>query len=460
MNFLNLSFISLLAFYSLVSPHHSAWAKSQPYLAVGKAKAKKTIMAFPSIKISKKESGSKSIAQAIHKVVKNDLVFMDLFKFLGPEGYIEKTEKAGLLPDKFKFSDWTTVKVQILLKTGIEVKEGKITLNAYLYDVEKGKQIISKKLIASTKDQQTLGHTLANEVVEALTGLPGIFLTKIAMACDRTGKKEVYIMNFDGSAVKQITSHRSNAFAPAWSPDGTKLAYSLYTRHHKKKESGQKITKKNMDLYEFDFKTRSIRLLSNRKGINSGAHYHPSGKSIALTMSFLGNPEIFSLDRKTRRATRLTKSWGFDVDPAWSPDGKKLAYVSSKTGKPMIFVMNADGSSKKRLTYAGRYNSTPAWSPQSQKIAFAGWLDKGFDIFTINPDGTNIQRLTKKQGSNEDPDFSPDGNFIAFSSDRTGKRNIYVMNVDGSYVKRLTYGLGNCSTPRWSNPAQATRPAP
>ena len=48
-----------------------------------------------------------------------------------------------------------------------------------------------------------------------------LVLTKIAMSCDRTGKKEIYVMDFDGSDVKQVTHHRSIAFAPAWSSDGS-----------------------------------------------------------------------------------------------------------------------------------------------------------------------------------------------------------------------------------------------
>ncbi len=424
----------------------------KPYIAVGKAKTQKTVFAFPQIKKLGTSKALDPLIKTIHEVIKNDLLFMDLFKLLDQAAYLEKSQTAGLTPDQFKYADWTTIQTQILLKTGIQLDGNRVTLETYLYDVSKGEQLLAKKFIANTDEVRTLAHSIANEIVTKLTGLPGVFLTKIVMSCDRTGKKEIYVMNIDGTDVKQITSHRSNAFAPAWSPDSKKIAYSLYVRHHRENSEGQKIVTKNMDLYEFDFATRELRLLSNREGINSGANYNPDGKSVAMTMSFLGNPEIFSLDRQSRQATRLTKSFGFDVDPAWSPKGTQMAFVSSRTGRPMVHLMDADGKNEKRLTFAGRYNASPTWSPQNNKIAFAGWLDNRFDIFTMNPDGTKIDRLTKGQGSNEDPHFSPDGNFITFSSDRTGKRNVYVMNVDGSFVKRITYGLGNCMAPKWSNP--------
>lgn len=443
-NLLVLSGLALLLFAASPSTAH-AQADASPYIAVGTAKTKKTVLAFPQM------LGERGLAKEIETTVTNDLTFMDLFKFLPPAAFVEKAG-AGITLDKFKLSDWTSIQAEFLIKSSVETQGRNLAVEVRLYDTYGAKQILGKRLIAAAGDAKTVGHTMANHIVEALTGRPGIFLTKIAASCNRTGKKEIYVMDFDGTDVKQVTHHRSIAFSPAWHPDGTKIAYSLFTRHRD--------NVKNIDLYEYDFAASTVRLLSNRKGINSGAAYSPDGRKIALTQSFLGNPEIFTLDPATNQVTRVTKSFGFDVDPTWSPDGKAMAFVSSRTGMPMVFRQNADGANAQRLTFAGRYNATPSWSPQNNKIAFAGWIDKRFDIFIMNPDGTNIERLTKDQGNNEDPSFSPDGNFITFSSNRTGSQNIYVMNVDGTFVKRLTYGLGNCVAPKWSNPPKPAPQAP
>ncbi|MGK5084038.1 hypothetical protein WDW37_12140 [Bdellovibrionota bacterium FG-1] len=432
----------LLAILSFeTSPAQAAGTSNAPYIPVGSARTKKTVIAFPDILTAEAQ---KPIGKEIVETVTNDLMFMDLFRFLPPSGFVEKPG-TGITLDQFKLSDWTSVQAEFLVKASLQAAQnGNMTVEAHLYNTFGAKEVLAKRYVALGSEAKTVGHTLANNIVEALTGLPGIFLTKIAMSCDRTGKKEIYVMNFDGTDVRQVSHHRSIAFAPGWSGDGTRLAYSLFTRHSD--------NVKNIDLYEFNFATNTIRLLSNRKGINSGAAYSPDSPRIALTMSFLGNPEIFSLEPSTKQATRLTKSFGFDVDPTWSPDGKQIAFVSSRTGRPMVFKQNLDGSNVQRLTYAGVYNASPTWSSQNNKIGFAGWLDKRFDIFIMNPDGTNIERLTKDQGNNEDPNFSPDGNFLTFSSNRTGQQNIYVMNVDGTFVKRLTYGLGNCVAPKWSQP--------
>ena len=409
----------LIVSFTLVSNLYylkNTFANDQAYIAVGKAKTRKTIVALTDFQTT---APLKAAADNILKVLKDDLLFMDSFQVSASTSGSEFFTSALITPDA----------------RGLQ-------LDFTLTNTLKNEAILKKKYSTALSDIRTLAHTLGNDIVQAITGSPGIFLTKIALVCDRTGKKEVYVMDFDGSNAKQITKHRSLTLTPAWSPDGSKIAYSAITKNRR--------NVKNHNLYEFDFKTSNIKLLSDRTGINSGAHYHPNGEQIALTMSFLGNPEIFVLNKEKKTVARLTSSAGVDVDPNWSPDGKSLSFVSNRAGQPMVYRMGSNGGDVQRLTFAGTYNATPSWSPKNNKIAFAGWIDGRFDIFIMNVDGTNIERLTKNQGNNEDPSFSPDGNFVVFSSNRAGGKRAYVMNIEGTFVKPLTFGLGDCVSPRWS----------
>src|SRR4051812_1475932 len=234
--------LTLITLFALTAP--AAQAAEAPYIPVGSAKTKKTVIAIPEIK------GDRGLAKQISDTVANDLAFMDLFRFLPASAYIEPST-AGLTLDQFKLSDWTSIGAEFLVKSAVQSDGRNITLETHLYDTFGGKQVLAKRYVATASEVKTLAHTLANNIVESLTGLPGIFLTKIATSCDRTGKKEIYVMNFDGSEAKQVTRHRSIAFAPAWSPDGTRIAYSLFTRHN----NGLK----NIDLYEFDFQNSTVR---------------------------------------------------------------------------------------------------------------------------------------------------------------------------------------------------------
>lgn len=413
----------------------------QVYISIGDAKIKKSVLAIPKVKITEASKEAEKAAETLHQILNRDLEFTALFRIQDPQAFIEPPA-AGLALDGFKLSDWSTIGTEFLLKTGVQIEDGQIALELRLHDVLGGKQIHGKRYMAPKGEATTLAHTAANDIMEALTGHRGMFLSKLAFVCNRSGQKEIYVSDYDGSNVEQLTHHRSLAFAPAWSPDAKLLAYSVYTKNSK--------NVKNIDLYEYNFQTKKSTLLSNRPGTNSGASYHPEGDRVALTMSFLGNQEVFALDRRSKKVTKLTNSFGFDVDPSYSPSGNKVAFVSSRSGLPMVYTMNTDGSSVQRLTFAGKFNATPTWSPDGKKIAFAGWIDKHFDVFMMNTDGSGLERLTKNEGSNEDTFFSPDGNFIAFTSNRAGQKNVYAITTDGQTTRRLTFGLGHCETPKWS----------
>jgi TolB protein len=407
------------------------------YLKVGEAKVKKSVLALT---VPQTDATHVANANLVAKTIQDDLDFVDFFRMLPPSAFAQnKIAK----PEDVNYAEWVKTGADYVSFALFSSEGSRASLEFHLASAGGNKEVFAKRYSADASELKILAHTVANDIVQNVTGKPGIFLTKIAFQCDKSGKKEIFTSNFDGSDVRQVTKLRSIAMSPAWNSDGTKLAFSVYNRHSD--------NIKNIDLFELNFKTGSLKLLSNKKGINSGANYSPDGSRLAYTMSYTGNPEIHVLDFSSGESTQLTRSVGFDVDPAFSPDGRQLAFVSSRAGKPMLYVTDVrNPSNVKRLTYAGQFNATPSWSPDGKRITFAGWLDSHFDLFTISADGSKIERLTKNEGNNEDPSNSPDGNFVTFSSNRGAGKNIYLMNLDGGNVKRLTFGLGNCVQPKWS----------
>lgn len=413
-----------------------AFAQSN-YLKVGDAKVKKSVVAI----LTPASDGTRSAdAKLVAKTIQDDLEFVDFFRMIPPQAF---PQTAIATPADVKYAEWIKVGADYVGFSQFKIEGSRISFEFHLASAGGNSEAFAKRYSADSNELKIMAHTAANDIVQNITGKKGIFLTKLAFQCDKGGKKEIYTSNFDGSDVRQLTHLKSIAMSPAWSADGNKIAFSVYNRHAD--------NVKNIDLFEFNFKTGAMRPLSNRKGINSGACYSPSGHSLAYTMSYTGNPEIHILDLDSLESTQLTKSIGFEVDPAFSPDGSQIAFVSTRPGKPMIYTVSIKAPfDVKRITYAGQYNATPSWSPDGKKIAFAGQLDKHFDIFTITPDGGKIDRLTKDEGNNEDPSYSPDGNFVVFSSNRSQGKNVYVMSIDGGTAKRLTFGLGNCVAPKWS----------
>ena len=410
-------------------------------IAVGEARVKKSRIAYPSIFPQKGSSDPNGYLREIRDITTEDLAFSGLFEFVDPAAFIENPASSGATPGTFKFSDWSTVGAQFLLRAQGQVVGKDVTFEVYLYAVSSSKTLLSKRYSARADSLRKLAHSVSNDVFNSLTGMKGPFTSKIAFVSDVSGKKEVYVMDYDGHNRIQVTTRRSITMAPAWSPDGKALLFSSVASDAR--------NVRNHNLYIYNLSSGRIEMLSNKKGMNSGAQFSPDGKEIILTMSFLGNPEIFTMNPQNKVAKRVTDNFGMDVDPSYSPKGDFVTFVSDRSGRPMIYKMSASGANPTRLTYAGFYNAAPSWSPSGDKIAFAGWDNNKFDIFIMNSDGANIERLTKDMGNNEDPHFAPDGYFIIYSSNRQGKKNLYITNVDNTIHRQVTANFGNCEAPKW-----------
>jgi Tol biopolymer transport system component len=140
--------------------------------------------------------------------------------------------------------------------------------------------------------------------------------------------------------------------------------------------------------------------------------------------------------------------------PAWSPDGARLALVGRVTEAGAsnldIWVMNADGTGAVRLTNDPAGDTSPAWSPDGSRIAFASSRDMQREIYVMRPDGTDVVNLTRSDGADDQPSWSPDGSRIAFQTDRDGGNlEIYVMDADGQNPVNLTNHPAADRNPVW-----------
>jgi Tol biopolymer transport system component len=186
-------------------------------------------------------------------------------------------------------------------------------------------------------------------------------------------------MNADGSDVIQLTNDNQVNCCPAWSPDGSKIAFVVQVPQD-------------------------------------------------------DTSEIWVMNADGSNPTNLTNKAGEDCCLAWSPDGSKIAFFSDRDASSSIYVMNADGSNPIRLTADTRVEHTPAWSPDGTRIAFFSGRHHDWVIYVMNPDGSNRIRLTNDHNDGRYPVWSPDGSKIAFIE--YVKDYVYVMNADGS---GLTY---------------------
>jgi TolB protein len=199
------------------------------------------------------------------------------------------------------------------------------------------------------------------------------------------------------------------------------------------------------------------RLVSFQRfgGTNLSPAWSPDGTKIAFSSSRSGDPEIYSVDTSGAGLKRITSFKGPDVSPAWNrKTGAQIAWVSGRTGLPQVYTMEADGTNVQRLTDQG-YAVSPAWSPNGQFLVVS-WMRKygpgapgAQDIYIMDIASKQWVQLTHDGGRNDFPYWSPDGRHIIFQSSRAGSLQIWTMLADGTNQKQLTFAGAN-SQPNWS----------
>ena len=175
--------------------------------------------------------------------------------------------------------------------------------------------------------------------------------------------------------------------------------------------------------------------------------WSPDGTKLAFMSNRDGNPEIYIVNRDGTNLRRITNHPNADVTPTWAPSGKQLAFTSDRTGLPQVYIVNVDGTGLDRISAESRCDRA-TWSPLNE-IAYAAQAGGGYEIRLFSFGTRSSRVVTDGIGSNESPTVSPNGRHIAFMSDRTGKPQIYTIARDGTDLRQITRTGGN-RYPNWS----------
>ena len=329
----------------------------------------------------------------------------------------------------------------------LAVASGKLTVQGWLYDVKNAAnpQVLGKQYsdVASDDVARVMAHKFADEIIYRLGGgIPGIAESKIYFVSDRTGHKEIWVMDYDGSNQRQITHQGSISLSPRVSPDGSRLAFSSLTK------SGWEIMMYSLDL------NRMVGF-ARFGGTNLSPAWSADGSKIAFSSSRGGSPQIYVSDASGGNVQRMTTNKGPDVSPVWNrKTGAQIAYVSGQTGLPQVYTMESDGTNQQRMTDQG-YAVSPAWAPNGQFLSLA-WTRKygpgepgSSDIYLMDIASKQWVQLTHDGGRNDFPSWAPDGRHLVFQSSRTGKEEIWMMLADGTKIRQLTF-TGRNTQPNWS----------
>jgi len=341
------------------------------------------------------------------------------------------------------FDDWSILNVEAVVI-------GKITqtgANAYsiqfqAFDVFTRQQLIGYRMPASRGTMRQAAHRAADMIYEKLTGIPGVFGTKVAYVSatgnsDANRRYALVVSDMDGENQFTIMDSTDPIMSPAWSPDSRQLAYVSFEDNVS-------------TIFVQTLRTGNRIKVSSRAGINGAPAFSPDGRQLVLTLGGVdGNLDIHVLDLGSRQLKRLTTDRAIDTEGSWSPDGRMIYFTSDRGGSPQVYRVGVDGGTPERITFEGSYNARPRLSPDGKKLAVVT-LDRGnYRIGLLDLDKRDF--LILSTGSqDESPSFAPNSDSLIYATRQQGNGVLEMVSADGLVRQRLGSGVGDIREPVWS----------
>ena len=291
-------------------------------------------------------------------------------------------------------------------------------------------QIFGKRYFGAVDDTgaRKTAHEFAADIIQQFGG-KALLNTKIYFVSGRSGHKEVWSMDPDGSNQHQITKFNSITIQPTASPDGTKIAFTSFAHG-------------NPGIFIFTAEGRMLPFYNQRASMNATPDFTPDGKQILYSSTASGWAQICMANINGTDFRRISNSRAVEVEPKVNPKtGADMVFVSGRSGPQQIYRMNLDGANVERLTPGEGEASNPSWHPDGQLIAYAwtrGYATGNFNIFVMDVATRSYSQLTHSEGRNENPCWAPDGRHLVFMSTRSGRKQIWSMLADGTQLRQLT----------------------
>lgn len=373
--------------------------------------------------------------QVVSGIIRDDLARTGLFKILDTSEVLSETAPVDYAAWKERGAD------ALVIGSVQKTADGRFDVRYRLLDNVRMAQLSGFSVKSQPAGMRMVSHRIADDIYEKLTGIKGVFSTKISyVSRTQTSLGREYrleVSDYDGEGNQAILRSREPIISPVWSPDGTRIAYVSF-------ENEKPI------VYAQNVVTRERTLVANFKGSNSAPAWSPDGKKMALALTRDGLSQVYIVNANgSGNPQRITHTFGIDTEPRFAADGKSLFFTSDRSGSPQIYQISLDNTSDvRRVTFAGSYNISPRISPDGKILAYISRREGKFQVYTLDLTNGQEMRLSDT-AKDEAPSFSPNGKYIMYATENNRRGTLAVASVDGLVKQRISTQSGDIREPSW-----------
>jgi len=373
-----------------------------------------------------------ALPQKVTSIVTADLYRSGLFKMIDSGGLAAIPSE----PSEVQYQTWSARGADALVIGSVSpLSNGYWDVRFRLLDVAKQAQLTGFAYQVTSQQLRSTAHKIADAIYEKLTGDVGVFNTRITYVVRNGTRYELNVADADGVGPQTVLASNEPIISPAWSPDGTRLAYVSFER-------------KKPIVYIQSLLSGGRTVLANYRGSNSAPAWAPDGRRLAVVLTKDGSSQIYLVNADGSGLARLTNSSGIDTEPNFSPDGQWVIFTSDRGGSPQIYRVPVAGGAPERLTFDGNYNVSPRYAPDGNSFVFIQRNSGRFNVAVQDFVSKQTQLLTDG-GVDESPSFAPNGRIILYATVVGGRGILASVSSDGRSRLRFSVVAGDVREPAW-----------
>jgi TolB protein len=373
----------------------------------------------------------------IADTISSDLQYSGRFRVVN----IDAPQQSSYRVQAVNYAYWAQQKIDNVIIGNTQSTGDKYKITFKLIDVYGKSVLLDKEYTIPKKQLRALAHHISDSIYQQLTGIRGIFSTKIAYVLvqrelNKLTKYSLKVSDADGYNSQNLLVSSEPIMSPTWSPDGKNIAYVSFEN-------------KRAAIYSQNITNGERKIITKYPGINGAPAWSPDNKKLAVVLTKTDYPKIYILDLVTNKLQQITFGLSSDTEPSWAPDGQSIIFTSDRGGSPQIYQINLQTGQIQRLTYQGDYNARASFTPDGKNIVMSNQDNSMFNITLQNLATDEINILTEF-GMNESPSIAPNGSMIAYATYYGGRGVLSEVSNDGKVKLRLPSQEGDVQEPAWS----------